>query len=145
MGGSQRNACLELPGSMVAMINGLSQTCQSAFPGAVGPVTVFGSHLVKSLCKLPGPGQLRHTSTLSKVVMYPMVRRLGARALRRVAGKLEDEASVTGLPEAVNRRLDASARRQRLILYIAALALAVAVGHVVYAALRDHLFDGSIF
>ena len=88
---------------------------------------------------------MRHTSTLSKVVMYPMVRRLGARALRRVAGKLEDEVSVTGFPEAVNRRLDASARRQRLILYIAALALAVAVGYVVYAALRDHLFDGSIF
>ena len=34
---------------------------------------------------------------------------------------------------------------QRKTLYIAVAALALAVGHVIYAAVRDHLFDGSIF
>ena len=79
------------------------------------------------------------------MAMYPMVRRLGARILRRVAGEVDEDAQAAGIPEVVNRRLDASARRQRMILYVSVLALAVALGHAVYAALRDHVFDGSIF
>lgn len=35
-------------------------------------------------------------------------------------------------------------RRRRIrAMHIALLALAVAVGHVIYAALRDHVFNGS--
>ena len=34
-----------------------------------------------------------------------------------------------------------SRRRQMRTLYIACAALAIAVGHVVYAFLRDHVFD----
>ena len=74
-----------------------------------------------------------------------MVRRLGPKAPRRVSGKPDDDVTPADLTEEVSRRLHASVRRQRLILYVAVLALAVAVGHVVYAALRDHVFDGSIF
>ena len=35
-------------------------------------------------------------------------------------------------------------RRRRIrARHIAILALAIAVGHVIYAALRDHVFNGS--
>ena len=35
-------------------------------------------------------------------------------------------------------------RRRRIrAMHIALLALAIAVGHVIYAALRDHVFNGS--
>ena len=64
---------------------------------------------------------------------------------RLVAGRPDDEASGAGSPDAAEGRPHDSMRRQRLVLYVAALALAVAVGHVVYAVIRDHVFDGSIF
>ena len=64
---------------------------------------------------------------------------------RLVAGRPECDAADAGSHEAAERRLHDSMRRQRLVLYVAVLALAVAVGHVVYAAIRDHVFDGSIF
>ena len=47
--------------------------------------------------------------------------------------------------ESFDRRLAESERRQKRTLYIAGLALAIAIGHVVYAIIRDHVFDGSIF
>ena len=34
-----------------------------------------------------------------------------------------------------------AARRQRWTLYVAVLALAIAIGHVVYAFIRDHVVD----
>ena len=75
-----------------------------------------------------------------------MVRKLGAKLSRPVAGRPDDEASgAAGSPNAAEGRPHDSVRRQRLVLYVAALALAVAVGHVVYAVIRDHVFDGSIF
>ena len=64
---------------------------------------------------------------------------------RLVAGRPDDEALGAGAPDAAEGRPHDSMRRQRLVLYVAALALAVAVGHVVYAVIRDHVFDGSIF
>ncbi len=36
---------------------------------------------------------------------------------------------------------DESGKVQRRTLYIACAALAISVGHVVYAFLRDHVFD----
>lgn len=63
---------------------------------------------------------------------------------RLVAGRPDDDSSDAGSPGAAEGRPQDSIRRQRLILYVAALALAVAVGHVVYAVIRDHVFDGSI-
>ena len=36
---------------------------------------------------------------------------------------------------------DLSRKLQRRALYIACAALAISVGHVVYAFLRDHIFD----
>jgi len=36
---------------------------------------------------------------------------------------------------------DYSRKLQRRTLYIACAALAISVGHVVYAFLRDHVFD----
>ena len=47
--------------------------------------------------------------------------------------------------ESLDRRLAESERRQKWTLYVAILALAIAIGHVVYAIIRDHVFDGSIF
>ena len=40
---------------------------------------------------------------------------------------------------------NATRKRRRRIraMHIALLALAIAVGHVIYAALRDHVFNGS--
>ena len=39
---------------------------------------------------------------------------------------------------------DGGKRRRRIrARHIALLALAIAVGHVIYAALRDHVFHGS--
>ena len=39
---------------------------------------------------------------------------------------------------------DGNRRRRRIrARHIALLALAIAVGHVIYAALRDHVFHGS--
>ncbi len=63
---------------------------------------------------------------------------------RLIAGS-PDDAPDAGSPEAAGRGLHDSMRRQRMVFYVAALALAVAVGHVVYAVIRDHVFDGSIF
>ena len=47
--------------------------------------------------------------------------------------------------ESFDRRLAEFERRQRRTLYVAVMALAIAIGHVVYAIIRDHAFDGSIF
>ena len=39
---------------------------------------------------------------------------------------------------------NATRKRRRIrAMHIALLALAIAVGHVIYAALRDHVFNGS--
>ena len=73
------------------------------------------------------------------------MRKLGAKLSRLLPGRPDDDASEAGSPEAAEGRLQDLIRRQSLILYAAALALAVAVGHVVYAVIRDHVFDGSIF
>ena len=62
-----------------------------------------------------------------------------------VAGRPECDEADSGSNEAADCSLRESIRRQRLALYIAVLALSVAVGHVVYAVIRDHVFDGSIF
>ena len=67
-------------------------------------------------------------------------RRIVAKGLRGAADYLDRETV-----ESFDRRLAESERRQKRTLYIAVLALAIAIGHVVYAIIRDHVFNGSIF
>jgi hypothetical protein len=45
------------------------------------------------------------------------------------------------LPPDERSGLEQNRRRQMLTLYIAVAALAISIGHVVYAFLRDHVFD----
>ena len=76
----------------------------------------------------------------SKVASSKTGRGIVAKDLRGAADYLDRDTV-----ESVNRRLAESERLQKRTLYIAALALAIAIGHVVYAIIRDHAFDGSIF
>jgi hypothetical protein len=48
---------------------------------------------------------------------------------------------MTTKPPEDERESAATERRQRWTLYLAILALAVAVGHVAYAFIRDHVVD----
>ena len=63
-----------------------------------------------------------------------------AEGLPATAGHLDKDTV-----ESFDRRLAESERCGKRTLYVAVLALAIAIGHVVYAAVRDHVFDGSIF
>ena len=76
----------------------------------------------------------------SKAAGSKFGRKIVAKGLRGAADYL-DRDSV----ESFDRRLAESERRQKRTLYIAVLALAIAIGHVVYAIIRDHAFDGSTF
>ena len=67
-------------------------------------------------------------------------RRIVSEGQRGAADYLDSETV-----ESFDRRLAESERRQKRTLYIAVLALTIAIGHVVYAIIRDHVFDGSIF
>ena len=48
---------------------------------------------------------------------------------------------MAGLPPDERSDLKQGRRLQMRTFYISAAALAIAVGHVVYAFLRDHVFD----
>ena len=85
------------------------------------------------------------TAIAAKAATSRTGRRVGAKVLRQIADKLEDDQTALEFQESVNRRFVDSERRQSRTLYIAVLALAIAIGHVVYAIIRDHVFDGSIF
>ncbi len=76
----------------------------------------------------------------TKVASSKTGRRTVAKGLRDDADYLDRDTV-----ESLNRRLAESERREKRTLYIAVLALAIAIGHVVYAIIRDHVFDGSIF
>ena len=78
----------------------------------------------------------------SKVVRSRTGRRIGASALRSVADKLDSEER-RSFEEEVTDRLDDLEGGQRKTRLIAILALAIAIGHVIYAILRDHVFHAS--
>ena len=77
----------------------------------------------------------------SKVASSKTGRRIVAKGLRGAADYLDRDTV-----ESFDRRLAESERRQKTdAVCFAVLALAIAIGHLVYAIIRDHVFDGSIF